>query len=353
MPTPGVQSQFLGKSGGNKFQGEIYKDYERNSWQSDNISKNLPSQYFLSGSNPNGILIGSNELVDDNDFNLNVGGPIKTDKVWWYFSYRYQGTNVQQPNFIGEIAGLPFHTNLWNPSGKTTLQLNQNNKLIGYYQWGQKSQPNRLPSSTFQYASPGPTYKQDSGSWVYKGEWNGTLSNKLYAEARYGVFGYYFPLIANTDSNVFQTVNAQLSLYTGADQKEQLDRQRKQATGSLTYFKDGLLGGSHNFKVGGELMLETGWQGYQQVYGGNVRQNIGSNGAATSVIMAAPTATHVGSLGDGWNGNLLSVAKVNTIDAFVTDQYAIGRLTMNLGVRWDHYDAFPPDQRQIGYTFPS
>src|SRR5436305_5385263 len=82
MPTPGVQSQFLGKSGGNKFQGEIYKDYERNSWQSDNISKNVPSQYLLSGTNPNGIRIGSNELVDYNDFNLNVGGPIRHDEVW-------------------------------------------------------------------------------------------------------------------------------------------------------------------------------------------------------------------------------------------------------------------------------
>ncbi len=25
MPTPGVQSQMLGKSGGNKFQGEFYR----------------------------------------------------------------------------------------------------------------------------------------------------------------------------------------------------------------------------------------------------------------------------------------------------------------------------------------
>src|SRR2546430_16563429 len=52
MPTPGVQSQMLGKSGGNKFQGEIYKDYERNSWQTDNISSNLPSQYALNATNP-------------------------------------------------------------------------------------------------------------------------------------------------------------------------------------------------------------------------------------------------------------------------------------------------------------
>src|SRR5437667_12254800 len=42
MPTPGVQSQMLGKSGGNRFQGEIYTDYERNGMISDNIEKNLP-----------------------------------------------------------------------------------------------------------------------------------------------------------------------------------------------------------------------------------------------------------------------------------------------------------------------
>ena len=59
------------------------------------------------------------------------------------------------------------------------------------------------------------------------------------------------------------------------------------------------------------------------------------------------------SLGDGPNGNLLSVDKVNTLDAFITDQFTIGRVTMNLGVRWDHYDVFTPDQRQLAHTFPS
>jgi hypothetical protein len=29
--------------------------------------------------------------------------------------------------------------------------MNQNNKLIGYYQWGQKHQPNRLPFATYTY----------------------------------------------------------------------------------------------------------------------------------------------------------------------------------------------------------
>ena len=49
----------------------------------------------------------------------------------------------------------------------------------------------------------------------------------------------------------------------------------------MTYFKDGW-GGSHNFKVGGEILLETGWYGYTQVASGNVRETIGSNGAVAA-----------------------------------------------------------------------
>jgi hypothetical protein len=133
--------------------------------------------------------------------------------------------------------------------------MNKNNKLIGYYQWGQKVQPNRLPSSTNSYTDLAGTLKQISGSWIYKGEWNSTLNNKTYVEARYGVFGYYFPLLANSDTTQHEKFDNQLTLLTGADQKEQTDRQRKQLTGAMTYFQDGW-GGTHNFKVGGELLLE-------------------------------------------------------------------------------------------------
>jgi hypothetical protein len=77
--------------------------------------------------------------------------------VWWYFSYRDQKNAVAQPNFVGPFAGTTFDTRLWNPSGKVTWQANKNNKIIGYYQWGQKIQPNRLPFSTYTYDDPGET----------------------------------------------------------------------------------------------------------------------------------------------------------------------------------------------------
>jgi hypothetical protein len=354
MPTPGVQSQMLGKSGGNKFQGELYQDYETNGMIGENILKNVPTKFLYDPvTNPGGnIRPHSNETLKYRDSNINVGGPIAKDKLWWYFSYRYFTNSVGQPNFIGPIAGTNFDTSLWNPSGKATYQINQNNKLIGYYQWGQKTQPNRLPQSALNYQDLGGTLKQISGSWIYKGEWNGTLSNNMFAEARYGGFGYYFPLLANTDTNLPEVFDNKNTLLLNGDQKEQTDRRRLQATGSLTYFKDGW-GGTHNFKVGGEMLWEYGWYGFQQVASGNERVTIATSGVPSTIAFYAPTATHAGSLGDGPNGNLLSVDRVNTRDFFVTDAYTVGRATFNLGFRYDHYDVFMPDQTQLAYTFPT
>ena len=181
------------------------------------------------------------------------------------FSYRNQKTSVGQPNFIGPISGTLFDTKLWNPSGKATYQINQNNKLIGYYQWGQKTQPNRLPSARNSYTDARRARcKQISGSWIYKGEWNGTINNNMYVEARYGVFGYYFPLLANSDTHARIEVVRQPAhaASLGADQKEQTDRQRRQATGSVTYFKDGLRAARTTSRSAASCCCETGWYGY-------------------------------------------------------------------------------------------
>src|SRR5216117_384405 len=75
MPTPGVQSQMLGKSGGNKFQGEIYDDYETNGMISDNIAANVPNQFLYNAlTNPGGTIRDhSNETSKYRDTNINVG----------------------------------------------------------------------------------------------------------------------------------------------------------------------------------------------------------------------------------------------------------------------------------------
>ena len=233
-------------------------------------------------------------------------------------------------------------------SSRRPIRLNQKNKLIGYYQWGQKEQLNRLPFATYTYASPEQTFKQDSGSWVYKGEWNGTVSDKLYLEARYGDFGYYFPLYTNSPDNFFWHDTGRL-VSEGAHQKQQLDRDRQQYTGAATYFVDSAAG-SHTFKMGAELLREKSWEGFESRRGGtsNIEQ-IYNNGVSTQVIFGIPTAScKVGSLEA--HACLESKAALDQVGAFVTDTWTLGRTTLNLGVRYDRYHAWLPEQRQLAAT---
>jgi hypothetical protein len=242
--TPGVQSQFLGKSGGNRIAGEVYVDGYNNSFQGSNLSDEMINVYNLRP--------GSNEVLRYYDVNINAGGPVKKDKAWWHFSWRKQFNSVEQPlfNFDSE-----FDTWNTNPSAKGTYQINQNHKLVGYYQWNMKIQPTRLPQGTYTYDSIGPTTRQESPSWVWKGEWNGTLSNKLYVEARYGDFGYYDVRRANSDEDYSWRDSGRLVLL-GASAESQNDRDRKQLTGAATYFLD-TKKGSHTFRMGGEMYLES------------------------------------------------------------------------------------------------
>jgi Carboxypeptidase regulatory-like domain len=337
MPNPGVQSQFIAKSGGNQFSGEYYLDWYNNSLQGSNI----PDEYTVpTAFNNSPIRAGSNEIANYYDTAINVGGPIKKDKVWWHFTYREQENQVAQPNFLFDST---FNTKLWNPVAKGTYQVNQNHKVIGYFQWGQKNQPLRLPQSTYTYSDPGQTFAQDSGSWVYKAEWNGTLSDKLYVEARYGDFGYYFPLIANSDFDYFWRDTGRAVL-EGSHQRWQLDRDRKQATAAATYFLD-TMRGSHTLKFGGELLLENSWEGYQQQWGGNM-DLIYNNGASNQVVFGPPTAScEVGSLSA--HDCLTSRAALDHLGMFVNDTWAAGRMTLNAGVRIDRYRGWLPEQQQL------
>jgi hypothetical protein len=339
MPNPGVQSQFIAKSGGNQFNGEAYLDWYNNSLQGSNI----PDEY-IQGTRWSPIRAGSNEIDKYYDYALNVGGPIKRDKLWWFGTYRAQKNAVAQPNFNFDST---FDTKLWNAVGKVTYQATQNHKFIGYYQWGQKLQPTRLPFGTSIYNSAGPTFKQDSGSWVNKLEWNGTLSDKMYVEARVGDFGYYFPTIANSEEDYFWRDSGTLAI-EGAHRKWQLDRDRKQLTGAATYFLD-TGRGSHTIKFGGELLKEIGYEGFEQGVGGNI-EHVYNQGRSTELFFRIPTATETGKLGLGKSGALTSQSALDVASFFLNDTWSAGRLTMSGGVRFDRYKGRLPEQQQLAGT---
>ena len=140
-PTPGVHMQFISKSGGNRYRGTLYADYENRRWQSFNVDE----RQIASGVQGGGGLLPQdvNRLWNYYDVNGDVGGFVIRDKLWWYSSIREQEVSTRLVNF----PVTPHRTRLTNYSGKGTYTLTPNNRFIAFVQAGRNHQPNRLDRS--------------------------------------------------------------------------------------------------------------------------------------------------------------------------------------------------------------
>jgi Carboxypeptidase regulatory-like domain len=332
MPNSGVLTQFVGKSGSNNLAVGLYYDFETEDIQNRNLD---PDQYLVPGEQALGRSIrpDGNRLASYKNFNLNVGGPIVRDKAWGHFSYLNQRNSVAAPPSGSILDGTPFDTKLFNYTGKGTYQMNQNNKFIGYLQHGTKQQPHRTdiaPNVRFNtpiHLTGDSTVLQDSPSWVYKGEWNGTLGQNMFAEFRAGQFGYDFGLDSNTEATRYEDLAT--GEITGGGRHWLNKRRRNQYTGAVSYFKDNFAGGSHNFKFGGEYLDESGNVLWEQGYTDSVVHYL-QNGVPNSVRLYISGTSSQNALA--------------TTSLFVTDTWTIDRLTLNVGARFDRYRVWLPEQ---------
>src|SRR5687767_8141923 len=180
--TPGVQTQFISKSGGNDFRGTFFGGYSPESWQAYNIDADQIALGLTGGGglDPEDV----NRLSSYQDVNVGFGGYAIRDRLWWYGSYRHQDIKARFVNF----PVMPQQTILNNYSAKVTYNINTNNKFIGYTQPSQKKQPQRFDSFLLGVDTglntAESTWNQNFWAWVHKGEWNGVLSDNSFAEIR-------------------------------------------------------------------------------------------------------------------------------------------------------------------------
>ena len=197
MPNPGVQSQFIAKSGGNQFSGEGYLDWYNNSLQGTNIPGRLHGARRVQ-QQPDSRRQQRDRHATTTGRSTSAarscatrcGGSARTAAV-----QRRRAAELQLRLDVRHEAverGRQGHL-----PGQPEQQVHR-----ATTSGARSSSPRACRSPPSIYDSPEPTFAQDSGSWVWKGEWNGTLSDKLYVEARVGAFGYYFPTIANSDERL-------------------------------------------------------------------------------------------------------------------------------------------------------
>ncbi len=341
MGWPGVQTQFIAKSGGNAYHGTARADYQCGDWQATNIDQ---AQLDL------GVVGGEAVDAEDTnrmhrywDFNADVGGYVLKDKLWVYGSARERDIRTFRANFPVK----PFRTHLNNLSGKATFSPDQDDKFIFYTMYGRKNQPNR--TTTLRLGGTAAIHRSTDSTWnqlywgsVTKGQWNSVLSDRAFFEIRGGTIGYDFPGFSHApDQWRFEDIgNLEAQ---GGGINFQRDRHRAQVLTSLTYFQDGW-GGDHSFKVGGEFFREL-----ERAHAGGLTRNPGGRNMDPDSLLfmdvlhilqnGAPAEVQL------YEAPSLSDGRLWTYSGYASDAWAVNEhLSLTPGVRFDRYRSYLPAQ---------
>ncbi|MBI4886151.1 MAG: TonB-dependent receptor [Acidobacteria bacterium] len=321
--SPGLFSNLVSKSGGNTYHGTLYQDYQSDKMQGFNIDPDQIAKGVTGGGR-----LGPREVNRSagwHDTNGDLGGFLIPDKLWWYGSYRYLAVKQWFANYPAE----PQYSRGQNFTGKFTYQLSNNNKFIGYFQRTEKLQTNRLDAFRLSATAAinldrSSTWYQDYNSGVWKLEYNRVIGNAAFAEMRGGTYFFHFPTERQSEGLRYEDTGTRI--VRGGNQNRVQDRDRPQALGSVSYFKDSLWG-THNFKVGGNYFREEQWS----EAGGFPDQvvHVYNNRVPIEVWLTEPGEQTIG----------LAVTS-----AYVTDTWQMPkRLTLNLGVRFDRFRSYVPE----------
>jgi hypothetical protein len=326
VSTGGVRINLTPKDGGNVFSGQAFVGGTDGSWQANNVTDELQARGLRTGS----------RVAKIADVNIGIGGPIMRDKLWFFASWRRIATDSVIPGSYfantGEVGTGVEEQWIMNNMVRLTWQVNQKNKFSAYY--------DRYPKFKGHETIVGAVAEWDSASgrrdpqhaiyYTSQAKWTSILSSKLLMETgfstnvEYLYIGYqpgvqkqrnspeWFNTIGKSDLISLRAYDGRITPANGIDPKAY------NVTSQVSYVT-----GSHALKTGvnwtfGNYVLEYDINGdLVQLY---------RNGVPDTVrVYNTPVRGN-----EYLNGN---------IGMFVQDSWTLDRMTLNLGVRFERFNA--------------
>jgi hypothetical protein len=345
--TDGAYINVVTRSGGNQFSGGavIYytnKDMNQQLWPEEEIS----------------AMEVAKPAVDKLNFDgsATIGGPVITDKLWFFSNARYIKTE-QITNFIPftDVRGVAHKGYNWDHTEimgfiKLTGQLTTNLKLMGMFNYVGRSRP--------MYEEPGSrTIFQATRIWDHEKDYTGTgvlsyvLDQNTFVDIRGSYVHRWFPIPMQDNVQDLPLYYEQGDLYgslTTARFNETYLRKRFQIGAYFTRFQDNTLGGNHEFKGGVEFEDAYGdWDWWRPNPGGFYTDSRNPGDYYYNYDRGGD-----GKLNDGYmffyicgpdSGSTHIKDKGQRIGAYLQDSVTFGeRLTVNLGIRFDRSTGMKP-----------
>jgi hypothetical protein len=322
-PTPGVQLNFVLRSGTNKWRASARYYFENNDLQSDNVGASVFSR-----------LQSYNRVENYKDYGVEGGGPLVMDKLFAWGAYGKTMPNMEiysfnttarnvfttGPGCQGEqridrpaaayVLTARDCTTLENYSAKLTYNLSQNLRGTFTYFRGDKIKSGRGASANRPAAT---TWNQKGPTDLYKGEVNYTVSNATYLTARYAYTGGGFSLTP-IGGLTQQAYLDDAGIWGGSFVFYQTERPQNNVQLEGNHFR-----GNHEFKFGfgfrkASVMSQSGWPT------GAYSVHIGYPDIYTVIVRDWAAA-----------GN------TKYLSGFIGDQYTRDRFTFSGGLRWDRH----------------
>ncbi|HEV3057820.1 MAG TPA: carboxypeptidase regulatory-like domain-containing protein [Vicinamibacterales bacterium] len=342
--TGGANVNMVPRDGGNRFSMRAIANYTN-----QNLSDGqVPASAIARGAPPE-----ANTVKKVYDYGFGAGGPIVKDKLWWYNADRWWGgqqygtspwaffnasTNPLQyvPDHSRPAFGDTYYTNI---DGRLTWQATSKMKVTTSldYEVGCNCYLTiSLGSPLAPEAAISFGYGEDNthhqGMYLSQTSWTYVATNKLLFQAtasflvqavsftnanKPGPLGFVFDASQGFGWGALPGGSAD-----GYDQPQQNNNFTQKAT--MSYIT-----GSHQFK--------TGVQTQEGIY--NTHGDAAPNGYNV-ILNATPTPGLM--LLQQYASPFDNNVSVRATGVFAQDQWTIRRITLNLGARYDHFNAFAP-----------
>jgi hypothetical protein len=338
LPTGGVRINFIPRDGGNRFAAATFFTFTNGGLAGTNFSEELKAAGLTT----------PNEIKKNWDLNASLGGPIKQDKLWYWFSSRWIGVenwapvaenlNAYKPTeFLyapgterGLLAGRSYNSSL-----RATWQAAQKVKIAGTYKQDTWCD---CPNGTSAVVAP--EAARDFRFPVLRqihAELTSPITNKLLVEAvgmhLYERWGFMHPQAPRGSDPDFEDIAPQMISVTeqsnGLVYRAPVLNNNNTRVPNFAYRAAmAYVTGSHSFKTGFNRT-----HGYQETtnYNLNPLAFQFNNRSPNRLTMRANPVTFRNHLD-------------NDLGIFAQDKWTLSRTTINLALRYDHFASSFPEQ---------
>jgi len=353
MSTGGIRINFIPKDGGNTFSDSTFFTFSNQSMQGNNFTAALQAAGLAT----------PNKIDMNYDLNESIGGPILKDRIWFYYSGRWNRANTFAGIFTNANA---FDPNAWTYAPTTTPAENkgfvqQNNLRITWQATpkikiaGEQKMdhfcncPNGVSATTAPESGSDrrfPRLRQEHA------ELTSPVTNKLLLEAvGMHLFERWGSMDLRSESNGGSLTDAQAAVYpqliavtaqdTGLTYKSRATANNTRVPNYTYRVAASYVTGTHAFK--------TGWNdtwGYLN--------NTNYQFQPVSYRVATQAAAVPNQLTEYANPLTAVSNEDHDFGAFVQDVWRVSRYTVNGAIRYDWFKTSFPDQSAgPGLLFPT